>query len=103
MRKLRCRLVRRDACERVRQRICIERECRADIARRVSPYLNLRLTGDPALNYYGLVRPQVLANKTFQTLGNEINNLEASNAASANQLVTDGTCIVLHDSGQGTS
>jgi hypothetical protein len=54
----------------------------------VSPYLNLRLTGDPALNYYGLVRPQVVANKTFQALGNDINNLEAAN--SSNQLVQTG-------------
>ena len=54
----------------------------------VSPYLNLRLTGDPGLNYYGLVRPQVLANKTFQALGNDINSLEATN--DTNQLAKRG-------------
>ena len=34
----------------------------------VSPYLNLFRGGNPGINYYGLVRPQVQAAQTFQQL-----------------------------------
>jgi hypothetical protein len=44
----------------------------------VSPYLNLLNTGDPAINYYGLVRPQFAYNRAIQNLGNELNYLEAT-------------------------
>jgi hypothetical protein len=52
----------------------------------VSPYLNLLNNGNAAINYYGLVRPQIAANAAFQalganvtTLGANINSLEAGN------------------------
>jgi hypothetical protein len=44
----------------------------------VSPYLNLQRGGNPAINYYGLVRPQVAAARAFESLGNDVANLEAS-------------------------
>src|ERR1700730_2004855 len=50
----------------------------------VSPYLNLLNSGDTAINYYGLVRPQFAYNRAIQNLGNEINYLEANPAG--NQL-----------------
>jgi len=34
----------------------------------VSPYLNLDRGGNPAVNFYGLVRPQIDANRAFQQL-----------------------------------
>jgi hypothetical protein len=34
----------------------------------VSPYLNLLNRGNPAINYYGIVRPQVQANQQIQML-----------------------------------
>lgn len=43
----------------------------------VSPYLNILRGGDPAINYYGLVRPQIAFGKAFQTLGNEVSTLES--------------------------
>src|SRR5947207_1462635 len=46
----------------------------------VSPYLNLLNSGDTAINYYGLVRPQFAYNRAIQNLGNEINYLEANPA-----------------------
>jgi hypothetical protein len=58
----------------------------------VSPYLQLNRPGEsPALNYYGLVRPQLAANKTFLALGADINALDAQTAAlQASQLVQTG-------------
>src|SRR5437660_6200260 len=44
----------------------------------VSPYLNLLTSGDTAINYYGLVRPQFAYNRAIQNLGNDINYLEAN-------------------------
>src|SRR6266542_4675512 len=44
----------------------------------VSPYLNINRGGDPAINYYGLVRPQVAFNKAFQTLGDNVVALESA-------------------------
>jgi hypothetical protein len=46
--------------------------------RAVSPYLNLLQGGNTALNYYGLVRPQIAAGKLFQEMGGNINALETS-------------------------
>ena len=43
----------------------------------VSPYLNLFRGGDPAINYYGLVRPQIAAGKNFDQLGLEFNTLQS--------------------------
>ena len=48
----------------------------------VSPYLNLQRGGNPAINYYGLVRPQIAAARAFEALGTEVNNLEASSQVS---------------------
>jgi hypothetical protein len=44
----------------------------------VSPYLNLLNQGDPAINYYGLVKPQFAYNRALQNLGNELNYLETT-------------------------
>ncbi len=44
----------------------------------VSPYLNLLNGGNPALNYYGLVRPQFAYDRAFQTLGANVNSLGAN-------------------------
>ena len=44
----------------------------------VSPYLNILRGGDPAINYYGLVRPQVAFGKAFQSLGNDVTALESA-------------------------
>jgi hypothetical protein len=46
----------------------------------VSPYLNLLNSGDTAINYYGLVRPQLAFNRAIQNLGNDINFLESNPA-----------------------
>jgi hypothetical protein len=58
----------------------------------VSPYLQLNRPGEsPALNYYGLVKPQLAANKAFLNLGTELSTLDANQAAmQANQLVQTG-------------
>lgn len=34
----------------------------------VSPYLNLNRGGNPAINYYGIVRPQIQTNRAFQQI-----------------------------------
>ena len=44
----------------------------------LSPYLNLNRGGNPAINYYGLVRPQIAAQQAFQTIGSNIVTLENS-------------------------
>ncbi len=44
----------------------------------ISPYLNLANSGDPAVNYYGLVRPQVAYNRAIQNLNSDLNYLESS-------------------------
>src|SRR5262249_10483647 len=44
----------------------------------VSPYLNLARTGDPAVNYYGLVRPQIAFNRAIQNINNDINYIESN-------------------------
>jgi hypothetical protein len=51
----------------------------------VSPYLNLNRGGDPAINYYGLVRPQLQYNRALQNVGNDINFLESNLAAAQAQ------------------
>ena len=43
----------------------------------VSPYLNIMRGGDPAINYYGLVRPQVAFSRAFQALDNNVVALQA--------------------------
>jgi hypothetical protein len=48
----------------------------------VSPFLNLNRGGDPAINYYGLVKQQVAVNRALQRFGSDINYLE--NAPSVN-------------------
>ena len=37
----------------------------------VSPYLNLTRGGNPAINYYGLVRPELDSLQMMQTLGQQ--------------------------------
>jgi hypothetical protein len=50
----------------------------------VSPYVNLALPGNPGINYYGLVRPQL------QGI-NAINQLQTQYATLDQQLLTDQT------------
>jgi hypothetical protein len=48
----------------------------------VSPYLNLLRRGsDPAVNYYGLVRPEVETRNSIQTLQQQVTTLGAETAA----------------------
>jgi hypothetical protein len=54
----------------------------------VSPFLNLNRGGDPAINYYGLVRPQIAVNRALQRFGSDINYLENSPAANPEILET---------------
>ena len=44
----------------------------------LSPYLNLANSGDPAVNYYGLVRPQIAYNRAIQNINADLNYLESS-------------------------
>jgi hypothetical protein len=43
----------------------------------VSPYLNIARGGDPAINYYGLVRPQVAFGRAFQAVEGNVVALQA--------------------------
>jgi hypothetical protein len=43
----------------------------------VSPYLNIIRGGDPAINYYGLVRPQIAFSRAFQAVDNSVVALQA--------------------------
>ena len=58
----------------------------------VSPYLNLLRRGsDPAINYYGLVRPEIAFQRSIQSLQQQVNTVGALSAADAqgnNQLST---------------
>jgi hypothetical protein len=47
-----------------------------------SPYLNLLRPGNPAINYYGLVRPQVDFRNAIGTLGQQVGSLGQDVAAS---------------------
>src|SRR5262245_18526540 len=42
-----------------------------------SPYLNLARGGNPAINYYGIVRPQIAYTNAVQTLQQQINSVSA--------------------------
>lgn len=63
-----------------------------------SPYLNLlRANGSPALNYFGLVRPEVQARQALQNLQTavtanqqSIGDIQAGNAGNAGLLPTTG-------------
>jgi hypothetical protein len=44
----------------------------------VSPYINLNRGGNPAINYYGLVRPQFAANSALQSFGADLHTLSLS-------------------------
>ena len=46
-----------------------------------SPYLNLLRGGNPAINYYGLVRPEIQFRNALQNLNNELEQTEADVAA----------------------
>jgi hypothetical protein len=46
-----------------------------------SPYLNLNRAGNPAVNYYGLVRPQQQFSRDVQTLQAQVEGLTPSGAA----------------------
>jgi hypothetical protein len=55
-----------------------------------SPYLNLTRSGNPALNYYGLVRPQIATANAFQALGNSQHNLNVGTSANSDQTLQTG-------------
>lgn len=42
----------------------------------LSPYLNLANRGNTAINYYGIIRPQLEARQALQTLQQEYNQLQ---------------------------
>ena len=50
----------------------------------VSPYINLNRGGNPAINYYGLVRPQFAANSALQSFGSDLHTLSLSPGTMAN-------------------
>ncbi len=57
----------------------------------VSPYLNLLQNGNPAINYYGLVRPQMAYDRALQNLGTSVNALGNNvNALDINQTPQTG-------------
>jgi hypothetical protein len=66
----------------------------------VSPYINLRLGGNPAINYYGVVRPQVDARNAIQQLqtgfADTRTNLELE-AALANVPVVTGNYATFYN------
>lgn len=51
----------------------------------VSPYLNLGRPGSAAINYYGLVRPQIQTQQALQTLQQEITDSQSMNTFGAPQ------------------
>lgn len=56
----------------------------------VSPYLNLLNRGNPAVNYYGIVRPQIQANQQIQMLQYGLARTTAEEEAAANSAATPG-------------
>ena len=66
----------------------------------VSPYLNLLRRGsDPAINYFGLVRPEINASRALQGLQQQVNSLGAQTAADAqaNYQLATGHPIVFNN------
>jgi hypothetical protein len=56
----------------------------------ISPYLNLLRGGNPAVNYYGLVRPEIQARTSIQQLQTEVARQQASTVAPpTNQALID--------------
>lgn len=49
----------------------------------ISPYLNLVRPGNPAINYYGLVRPEVEFRNAYQNLQSQLNVIQAEAPADA--------------------
>src|SRR5438552_10658299 len=47
----------------------------------ISPYLNLNRGGNAAINYYGLVRPQIETTRTLQNVEYQLQNSAANAAA----------------------
>jgi hypothetical protein len=59
----------------------------------VSPYVNLLRTGSsPAINYYGIVRPEIM-------FGNALNQLQSQQATLANQQQDQAAAIALPATG----
>src|SRR5439155_25802818 len=50
----------------------------------ISPYLNLLQRGNPAVNYYGLVRPQQQYNASLNTLEQQVQASRVAQTASEN-------------------
>jgi hypothetical protein len=66
----------------------------------LNPYLNLLNRGNPAINYYGIVRPQIQQGQQLQMLQFGLNRT-AAEAATAEQtaLTAPGASAVLPDTG----
>jgi len=58
----------------------------------ISPYLNMGRGGNPAINYYGLVRPQIDTTRTLQKVEYQLQTNAANNAALP--AATDGTTVL---------
>jgi hypothetical protein len=71
-----------------------------DLSRRpaVSPYLNMGRGGNPAVNYYGLVRPQIAFRQSLQQLEQE----EAALATQQQELVGGARASGLPATGHGS-
>ena len=77
----------------------------------VSPYLNLLQGGNPAINYYGLVRPQLAFRNALQnlgenvnTIGNNVNSLETNQPTQTghrSSFMTQGAYFMTNGSGVG--
>jgi hypothetical protein len=52
----------------------------------LSPYLNLANNGDPAINYYGLVRPQIAYGQAISNLNTDVNSLQAQQSVQTSAL-----------------
>ena len=57
----------------------------------ISPYLNLNRGGNAAINYYGLVRPQIETTRSLQNVEYQLQNTAA--AAAALPTTTDPTVV----------
>jgi hypothetical protein len=57
----------------------------------VSPYLNLRRGGSPAVNYYGVIRPQEQTNASLHQLQQQVTTGQATLAGEAAALALPST------------
>jgi hypothetical protein len=66
----------------------------------LNPYLNLLIRGNPAINYYGIIRPQVKQGQQLQVLQYGLNRTAAeATAAEQTALTAPGASAVLPETG----